>query len=94
MLDADELESLIDKGHARAVAYGFMSERGVCKFLNLMFTFGRDFDRDPGLGWVRPFLDAAQARGPTLQMGRLCRRAHQHADRAQGLDGGLAGAPG
>jgi len=82
------LSVLVDDGTRRAMHYGFVSERDVCKFLNLMFTFGRHFDQDPRQAWARPFLEAAATSTPTLQMVRLCEHAREHVDGALGLEAG------
>jgi hypothetical protein len=57
MSDAELLE-LIRHGVDRARAHGIDTERGACKLLNLMFVFGRDFDRE--LPWAREILDGAR----------------------------------
>jgi hypothetical protein len=57
MSDAELLE-LIRHGVGRARAHGIDTERGACKLLNLMFVFGRDFDRE--LPWAREILDGAR----------------------------------
>ena len=49
-------------GIVRAEKYGFESERDATRFLNLMFTFGRSFDRDPTLGWATRLLARAGAK--------------------------------
>ena len=45
-------------GIERAAKYGFVLERDVCKYIDLMFHLGKDFDNDPLLPWVRPILTA------------------------------------
>lgn len=46
----------IDLGLKKAARYGICSERDVCKFLNFMFAYGFDFDRDPELPWAHAIL--------------------------------------
>jgi len=84
-LPAAHLRDIVAHGHRRAAAHGFVTEQDVCKFLNLMFTFGHAFDEDPRLPWVEPFLGGALRPDPTLRINRLCRRAADHLDQAQGL---------
>jgi hypothetical protein len=43
-------------GTARAATYGMTSERDVCKYVDLMFALGRDFDTDPRFDWAQPIL--------------------------------------
>jgi hypothetical protein len=40
----------------RAREHGFVTARQITKYVSLMFTFGRDFDRDPALPWVGAIL--------------------------------------
>lgn len=84
-LDAQELDEIIDEGRARASRYGIVSEQDVCKYLNLMFTFGRHFDEDPRLFWTAPLLGGATRRQPTLRINRLCRQALGQLHHANGL---------
>jgi hypothetical protein len=39
-----EIREEIRRGIQKAVAYGFGNELEICKFINLMCFFGRDFD--------------------------------------------------
>ncbi len=48
-LGAEGVRHAIDLGLKKAARYGITSERDVCKFLNFMFAYGFDFDRDPEL---------------------------------------------
>lgn len=42
--DEEEARALVHRGVARAMGYGFVSERDICLFLNLLFSFGPDAD--------------------------------------------------
>jgi hypothetical protein len=55
----------IGSGTAKAGQYGIESERDVCKFITLMFTFGRDFDVDPKLPWASEILRNPVYQTPT-----------------------------
>ncbi|MCA9652661.1 MAG: hypothetical protein H6712_32125 [Myxococcales bacterium] len=87
-LDDESLRELVLHGLTKAIGYGIWSQQDVCKLLNLMCTFGRDFDLDPSLPWARPYLEDAAERGPTLQINRLYRLARSRIDEARGLGGG------
>lgn len=87
-LDDEQMHELVRHGLTKAFGYGIWSQQDVCKLLNLMCTFGRDFDLDPSLSWARPYLDEAKERGPTLQINRLVRLARSRIDEAHGLGGG------
>ncbi|MCH9684099.1 MAG: hypothetical protein K0V04_21880 [Deltaproteobacteria bacterium] len=86
-LDDDQLGELVLHGVVKALGYGVRSQQDVCKLLNLMCTFGRDFDLDPSLPWARAYLDDARERGPTLQINRLYRIARSRIHEACGLRG-------
>jgi hypothetical protein len=51
------LRETIHYGIQRAGAYGFTSRREVCKFIDLMIVFGRDFDTDDRHPWAAQILD-------------------------------------
>jgi hypothetical protein len=56
---------------ARAKEYGVTSERDLCKYLNLTMVYGRDFDTDPELEWMRDFLTDPEVPDPSERMSRL-----------------------
>lgn len=68
------LADAIDHGLARAAAHGFRAESDLLQYLNLCFTFGRDFDGDPELGWAAAILADDRAE-PGARMRRLYARA-------------------
>jgi hypothetical protein len=53
-----EIRSEIRLGFQKAVGYRFLSELEICKFTNLMFLFGRDFDTQ-----VEPWVSACRLAG-------------------------------
>ena len=79
MPDTDLVE-IIDHGKTRALHYDFRSEKDVCKYLNLMFTFGRDFDRDPAFPWAAELLNTKPRLPSISKMGVLYDRALQEAE--------------
>lgn len=62
---------LVRRGIERARGYGFTSERDLCKYLNLIFTFGEEFDTR--LPWAASILRLGGA--PSRRMARLYERA-------------------
>src|SRR5712692_3621172 len=46
VLGDSKLRETIHYGIARAKSYAIISERDVCLYIDLMFAFGRDFDKD------------------------------------------------
>jgi hypothetical protein len=59
-----------------ASRYGFKDERDLCKYINIVFTFGRQFDRSPLIPWAAEVLSSALP-GPA-KMQRLYAAALQH----------------
>jgi hypothetical protein len=51
-LKEPQLHELIQYGIKRAAGHKISSERDVCKFIDLMIVFGRDFDADRKLPWA------------------------------------------
>jgi len=65
------LREMIQYGSKRASSYGIVSERDVCKYLDLMVVFGRAFDADPTLPWVARILRDQSVKVPATRIGRL-----------------------
>jgi hypothetical protein len=63
-LDEARIIEAVHYGIARASTYGLISERDVCKYVDLMFALGRDFDTDPQFDWVQPMLTDANTPDP------------------------------
>ena len=68
----------IEDGIGRAGGYGIVAERDVCKFIDIMIVFGREFDTDPACPWAKPIL-TAQPTDPTSRMEVLFETARQKA---------------
>ena len=70
-----------------AAGYEIVSERDVCKYTDLMFTFGRDFDKDPNLPWAGKILnDEALKAQPTKKTNRLYKTAMRNVAKAAGIN--------
>ncbi len=54
-LGKEGISDAIDHAMDHAKHYGIKSGKDLCLYVNLMFTFGRDFDSDQDLTWARPF---------------------------------------
>jgi hypothetical protein len=52
----DRVMETIRYGILRAAAHGVADKRDVCRYIDLMAVFGRDFDRDPKLRWASDIL--------------------------------------
>ncbi|OQY28744.1 MAG: hypothetical protein B6244_06175 [Candidatus Cloacimonetes bacterium 4572_55] len=46
----------IQYGVQRSAQYGIEAERDVCRYIDVMFVLGRDFDNDPSLPKIRAIL--------------------------------------
>lgn len=55
----------------KALSHGFATERDLVRYVDLAFTFGRDFDVDPSLPWAANILAAPQQEGGASRMDRL-----------------------
>ena len=76
------LRGAVDHSVERARSYGFDREREICKYLNLQFRFGRDFDRDPRCAWAHPLLGSSLPGPP--KMDRLYALGLVHEREARG----------
>jgi hypothetical protein len=72
----DALMDAIREAIERAQSHGFLGEREICKYINLVFTFGREFDRSPLIEWAAPVLFSSLP-GPA-KMERLYAAAIRH----------------
>lgn len=75
----------IQYGIQQGASYGFVAERNVCKYIDLMFTFGRDFDKDAKLPWTTAVLDDESLKNPTVKMERLHNAAMEHLRQIAGI---------
>ena len=64
-----QLLEMVQYGIKRAAVYGFTAKRDVCKYIDLMILFGRDFDTDKRSRWAGEIL--AQRRNPSAKMQTL-----------------------
>jgi hypothetical protein len=76
-LDEPKLRELIRHGTQRAASYHIISERDVCKFIDLTILYGRDFDKDPALPWAQSVLQNRAIRNPTSKIERLYKAARK-----------------
>ncbi|KYF80871.1 hypothetical protein BE20_00840 [Sorangium cellulosum] len=85
VLGDDGTRALVKLGVTRAAAYGIVSERGVCIYVDVMFAFGRDFDSDPRCAWAIDVLRDPQYKDPETRAFRLYEAAMARLDDALGL---------
>lgn len=65
-LGEERLRALIADGKRHARAHGADSEAALCRFIDIRFVFGEEFDRDPRYEWI-----AAPLRDPVIPPGDL-----------------------
>ena len=78
----DDLPEAIIHAVKRARQYGFDGEREICRYLNLEFRFGRNYDADPNCQWARDLLRSSLPGPPRMQ--QLYELAVRHEPAARG----------
>lgn len=73
-LGEDGTRAHISHAIERARVYDLSTERDLCKYLNLTFSFGRDFDTDPGHAWMGAILRERDS-DPSHKLNRLYKTA-------------------
>ena len=84
-LGEETLRRVIQYGVERARSRGFSTERAACIYLDVMFAFGCDFDRDPALPWAGEVLGRRDLDTPKARAVCLFSRAYEHRGEARGL---------
>lgn len=73
-----KLREVIVAQWAKANTYKFETEYGVCQYLNLVFSFGENFDQEPACAWARPHLEAENDPTEEARTDRLHEEALTH----------------
>ncbi len=82
-LGQEKTQEAVRYGIQRAASYEITAEPDVCKYVDLMFGFGRDFDTDPRYPWAIAALKDPGTPDPTARINRLCDLAVEKAKRAE-----------
>jgi hypothetical protein len=82
-LGETKLRASIQYGTQRAAAYRITSERDVCKYIDLMILYGRDFDKDPNNPWAQSVLQNQAIRNPSSKIERLYKAAKKQENQRQ-----------
>jgi hypothetical protein len=85
-LGEEGVREAIHHGVNQAETYGIVVEYDVSRYINLMFTFGRDFDKDPTLSWAASILNDQNLLGRRQKMDALYAEAGRHLAAAAGVD--------
>ncbi len=56
-LGEPQVRESISHGVDRAESYGLVDEQDVCTYIDVMYVFGPDFDRDPECPWASRILN-------------------------------------
>ncbi len=76
-LGDEKIRETIQYGTQRAAAYRIIAERDVCKYIDLMVLYGRDFDKDPNLPWAQSVLQNQAIKNPSTKVDRLFKAARK-----------------
>ena len=79
---------LIRYGIQRSASYRFRKQPDICKYIDIMVVFGRDFDRDPQLPWASAVLNDLSLPGPSVRASELHKAAIEYQGRQESHDGG------
>ena len=82
------VREIIRYGIRQAKRYDIVIESDVCLYIDLMFVFGVNFDKDRQLTWVPEILNDAKLESASIKMNRLYDAGleHQNAGTGIGLD--------
>lgn len=86
VLGADGVAEAVEHGITRAALYGITSERDVCKYIDLMFVFGRDLDRAESHPWAARILARHATMAPGALVEALLDKAMRMMHRAYGIE--------
>jgi len=76
-LGEDQVRQLVRHGSAKAAGYQLSREADLCRFVELAFAFGRDFDRDPRYPWASEVLRDASIAEPAARLAKVYENARR-----------------
>jgi hypothetical protein len=86
LLGADGTRQAVRYAVKRAAGYDIVSQRDVCIYTDVMFVFGRDFDKSPKLPWAGQILnDKALKDKPYEKADKLYDTALENIEKAEGI---------
>lgn len=74
-LEKTKIKKLIRKGIKQASEYEIITERDVCKFIDLMFVLGKNFDKNSKISWANEILCDKSLKSPSKRIKTLCDKA-------------------
>jgi hypothetical protein len=84
--DEQDLLEVAQYGILRAEQNQFITERDICQYIDLMAVFGKDFDKDPELPWVKEVLNNQSFNTTSEKMNHLYDIALENQNQGKGLD--------
>lgn len=84
-LGEDTVRETIEYAIDRAQSYDITVEYDVSRYINLMFTFGRDYDIDPALPWAKEVLINTKVSGFS-KVDRLYEKADKYIHQTSGIN--------
>ena len=77
-MDQPALRRAISDGIAKAHSHGFVNEADCCRYVDMMFALGRNFDTDPALPWAADILSDFSITDPSTRIEMLHEAACEH----------------
>lgn len=77
-LGAEKVQEFVQFGTQKAATYGIVAERDVCKYIDFMMVYGREFDVDPKLPWASSILKKQTLKNSTTKIDHLYKAAKRH----------------
>ncbi len=79
-MDDGQLRKNILEIIQRAGEYELITERDICKFLNISIFFGMDFDKKPENAWMLAILMDKKEPNPSIRIGKLYQEVLKRSD--------------
>jgi hypothetical protein len=87
MLGEGVVRQVVRYGIERATSHQIAGEAALRLYLDLMFTLGSDFDRDPQLPWAAEILNDEIIPSPSAKLDLLCSRSLSYLEKVAGAKG-------
>jgi hypothetical protein len=78
LLGANQVKQILREGVKKAGSYGVIAERDVCWFIDMMFLFGRKFDKDSAHPWASEILNDPSINDGSIKTKLLRKAAEDH----------------
>jgi hypothetical protein len=75
LMDDEQLKNHVRNVISTGKKYELVSERDICKYLNLSMHFGKDFDKNPENEWMITMLMDGSEPNPSIRINKLYKEA-------------------